>query len=49
MDKQRDCKSVHVNQILQKWFSSDAEICKYADEHNLVVISKDADFKNSLS
>jgi len=49
LDKQRDCKSVHVNQILQKWFSSDAEICKYADEHNLVVISKDADFKNSLS
>lgn len=25
----------------------DAEICKYADENNFVVITKDEDFKNS--
>ena len=44
---QTNCSSIHVNQILQKWHTSDAEICKYADENNLVVITKDGDFKNS--
>jgi predicted nuclease of predicted toxin-antitoxin system len=38
---------VHINQILQKWHTTDAEICKYADTRNLVVITKDGDFKNS--
>ncbi len=47
LSKQANCTSVHVNQILQKWHTSDSEICKYADENNLVVISKDSDFKNS--
>lgn len=47
LDKQNGCTSVHINQILQKWFTTDAEICKYADENNLVVVSKDTDFKNS--
>jgi predicted nuclease of predicted toxin-antitoxin system len=27
--------------------TTDAEICKYADENNLTVITKDSDFKNS--
>jgi len=44
---QINCTSTHVNQILQKWHTSDAEICKYADENNLVVITKDGDFKNA--
>jgi len=47
LGKQVGCKSTHVNQILQKWHTTDVEICKYADENNLVVISKDGDFKNS--
>jgi len=47
LDRQGGCTAVHVNQILQKWFSSDAEICNYADKNNLIVISNDADFKNS--
>jgi len=47
LGKQDGCKSIHVNQVLQKWFTTDPEICKYADENNLVVISKDTDFKNS--
>lgn len=45
--QQPSCTSIHVNQILQKWYTSDQEICKYADENGLVVISKDTDFKNS--
>jgi predicted nuclease of predicted toxin-antitoxin system len=47
LDKQNDYSSTQVNQILQKWNTTDAEICKYADEKNMVVITKDQDFKNS--
>jgi len=44
---QSNCSSVHVNQILQKWNTSDADICKYADRHSMVVVTKDTDFKSS--
>ena len=47
LDKQTGCTSIHVNQILKKWNTTDKEICKYADENDLVVITKDADFKSS--
>jgi predicted nuclease of predicted toxin-antitoxin system len=47
LDKQPGCTSVHVNQILQKWNTSDKEICRYADEHNFIVVTKDDDFKSS--
>jgi predicted nuclease of predicted toxin-antitoxin system len=47
LDKQKECTAIPVNQILQRWHTSDADICKYADENNLVVITKDSDFKNS--
>ncbi len=47
LNRQLDCKAIHVNQILQKWHTTDGEICKYADENSLVVITKDQDFKNS--
>lgn len=32
LDQQEGCNSAHVNQILQKWHTSDANICRYADE-----------------
>jgi len=47
LDSQPNCSSVHVNQILQKWNTTDDAICKYADENKLVVVSKDSDFINS--
>ena len=47
LNNQKDCEAIHVNQILQKWNTTDAEICKYADENSMVVITKDSDFKNS--
>ncbi len=40
--------TIHVNEVLNKWFSSDIEICEYADRKNLVVITKDSDFRNSF-
>jgi predicted nuclease of predicted toxin-antitoxin system len=36
-----------VNLILQKWHTTDSEISKYADENEMVVITKDSDFKDS--
>ena len=40
-------EAIHVNDILDKWFTSDRDICKYADEHNMIVITKDYDFRAS--
>lgn len=39
---------IHVNNILQGSKTKDSEIIKYADKNGLVLISKDADFKNSF-
>ncbi|QEC77639.1 DUF5615 family PIN-like protein [Mucilaginibacter ginsenosidivorax] len=47
LSNQEGCIAIHVNQILQKWNTTDAEICKYADENDMVVITKDQDFKDS--
>ena len=47
LNNQEGCTATHVNQILQKWNTTDAGICKYADENDMVVITKDQDFKDS--
>lgn len=39
---------VHVNNILDKWFTKDAAITKFADENDYIIITKDADFRNSF-
>ena len=39
---------IHVNTILDKWYSTDAAIAKFADENNYTIITKDADFRNSF-
>jgi predicted nuclease of predicted toxin-antitoxin system len=41
------CEASHVNSLPKKWNSTDSEICQFADENNLVVITKDQDFKNT--
>ena len=38
----------HVNEILDAWFSSDSLISKFADDNDLIVITKDSDFRNSF-
>jgi len=39
--------SVHVNDILDKWFTPDIKISDFADENDFTLITKDSDFKNS--
>ena len=40
-----DC--MHVNQMLEKWHTSDADICAYADANDRIVVTKDEDFRDS--
>ncbi|MBU0489686.1 MAG: DUF5615 family PIN-like protein [Bacteroidetes bacterium] len=40
-------EAIHVNQILDKWHTTDKSICEYADLNDYVVITKDADFRDS--
>jgi len=39
---------IHVNEILDKWNTKDKDICIYADKNDLIVLTKDADFRNSF-
>jgi predicted nuclease of predicted toxin-antitoxin system len=39
---------IHVNGILNKWHTTDSDICAYADKNEFVIITKDSDFKDSF-
>jgi predicted nuclease of predicted toxin-antitoxin system len=39
---------VHINTILDKWFTKDTAIAKYVDENDFVLVTKDADFRDSF-
>lgn len=38
-------QAIHVNTILDKWFTEDSAICEYADQNDYIVITKDEDFR----
>ncbi len=40
-------EAIHVNDILDGYFTKDADLSEYADEHGYTLVSKDADFKNT--
>lgn len=40
-------ESKHVNEILDKSETKDSELCKYADQNDFVIITKDSDFRDS--
>lgn len=40
-------ESIHVNDILDSWYTKDGAIAKYADDNDFTLMSKDADFKDS--
>ena len=41
-------ETIHVNDILDMWFTKDKEISAYTDSNDLIHITKDSDFKNSF-
>ena len=40
--------TLHVNDLPGKWYTTDREISAYSDLHDLILITKDYDFKNSF-
>ncbi|HKJ43587.1 MAG TPA: DUF5615 family PIN-like protein [Sunxiuqinia sp.] len=40
-------ETTHVNEILDRSETKDSDICKYADQNDLIVVTKDSDFRNS--
>ena len=40
-------EAIHINSILDGSYSKDSEIADFADQNDLILISKDADFKLS--
>ena len=41
-------ETIHVNQLPKKWHTADAVIREIADAQDLIVISKDSDFRDSF-
>ena len=39
---------IHINTVLDKWFTTDSIIAKFFDLNDFIVIPKDFDFKNSF-
>ena len=39
--------SIHVNEILDKSKTKDSDLCRFADQNNYVIVSKDSDFRDS--
>lgn len=42
------CDAIHVNDILNGFYSTDNQISSYADENGLTVVTKDIDFRNTF-
>ncbi len=40
--------SEHVNNILDKWSTPDKDIAQYVDQNDLILITKDQDFRTSF-
>ncbi len=40
-------EAIHVNEILNKSETKDSDLCKFADQNDYIIVSKDSDFKDS--
>lgn len=45
--KSKGYDAMHVNDLPDKWFTKDNDISKYADTNDLILITKDSDFRDS--
>jgi predicted nuclease of predicted toxin-antitoxin system len=45
--RERGVDATHVNRILDRWYTKDAEIVRYVDATGSLLITKDADFRDS--
>lgn len=44
----KNIEAIHINNILDKWFTTDEKISSFADKKKYVLITKDTDFKKSF-
>ena len=44
---QHNIEAIHVSNILESWQTKDQNICRFADENDYTVVTKDRDFRNS--
>jgi predicted nuclease of predicted toxin-antitoxin system len=44
----KNFEAIHVNMLPDKWYTKDNEICAIADANDLIVITKDEDFRSSF-
>ncbi len=40
-------EAIHVNEILNKSETKDSDLCKFADQNDYIIVSKDSDFRDS--
>ncbi|MBN2519474.1 MAG: DUF5615 family PIN-like protein [Bacteroidales bacterium] len=40
-------EAIHVNEILNKSETEDSDICNYTDQNDLILVTKDSDFRDS--
>ena len=40
--------SIHINEVFDKWYTTDTAISNFANEGGFIIIIKDGDFKNSF-
>ena len=45
--KENGYEAIHVNTILNSWYTKDSEISEYADNNDFIILSKDSDFRES--
>lgn len=41
-------ETIHINGILDRWYTKDQDVCHYVDENDMVLITKDADFRDNF-
>ncbi len=45
--KSKGHQAIHINDILDSYYTKDSDISRYANENGFTVMTKDLDFKNS--
>ncbi|MFO7448058.1 MAG: DUF5615 family PIN-like protein [Ignavibacteriaceae bacterium] len=44
---EHNIEAIHGSTILDGWQTKDLDFCRYADENNYIMVTKDSDFRNS--
>lgn len=45
--QKKNIEAIHVNELPDSFYTSDKDICKFSDQNDYVVVTKDSDFLDS--